>query len=149
MPSLKVFVAVSAIGLYGRRGDEVITERSRRGEGFLADVCEGWERAAEPLRAAGVRVVHLRFGMIVSRAGGAVAKMLPVFRMGLGGRVGSGEQWVSWVSLEDVVRMIPFALGEERMSGAYNAVAPEPVRNREFTAALGRELRRPASCWSR
>jgi uncharacterized protein len=144
VPSLKVFIGASAIGFYGSRGDEVLTERSRRGEGFLADVCEGWERAAEPLRAACVRVVHLRFGMIVSRDGGAVAKMLPVFRMGLGGRVGSGEQWVSWVSLEDAVRMIEFALGEERMSGAYNAVAPEPVRNREFTAALGRELKRPA-----
>ena len=144
VPTLKVFVGASAIGFYGSRGEEVLTERSRRGEGFLADVCEDWEAAAEPLAVAGVRVVHLRFGMILSRDGGALAKMLPVFRLGLGGRVGSGGQWVSWVSIEDVVRMIEFAVTEETTAGAYNAVAPEPVRNRDFTAALARELRRPA-----
>ena len=144
VPTLKVFVGASAIGFYGSRGEEVLTERSRRGEGFLADVCEDWEAAAEPLAVAGVRVVHLRFGMILSRDGGALAKMLPVFRLGLGGRVGSGGQWVSWVSIEDVVRMIEFAVTEETTAGAYNAVAPEPVRNRDFTAALARELSRPA-----
>ena len=107
--TLNVFIGASAIGFYGSRGDEVLTESSPRGEGFLADVCEAWERAAEPLGLAGVRVVHLRFGMILSRDGGALGKMLPVFRMGLGGRAGDGEQWVSWVSIEDAVRMIEFA----------------------------------------
>ena len=144
VPSLKVFVGASAIGFYGRRGDEVLTESSARGEGFLADVCQAWERAAEPLAAAGVRVVHLRFGMILSREGGALAKMLTAFRLGLGGCVGNGEQWVSWVSIEDAARAIDFALTEERATGPYNTVAPEPVRNNEFTAALARQLKRPA-----
>ena len=144
VPSLKVFVGASAVGFYGNRGDEMLTESSPRGEGFLADVCEAWERAAEPLGLAGVRVVHLRFGMILSRDGGALGKMLPVFRMGLGGRAGDGEQWVSWVSIEDAVRLIEFALTEETVSAAYNAVAPGAVRNKEFAAALARELRRPA-----
>jgi len=144
VPSLKVFVGASAIGFYGSRGEEMLSESSPRGEGFLADVCEDWEAAAEPLAAAGVRVVHLRFGMVLSRDGGALAKMLPAFRMGLGGRVGSGEQWVSWVAIEDAVKMIEFALSEEGMAGAYNAVAPEAVRNGEFAMALGRELKRPA-----
>jgi uncharacterized protein (TIGR01777 family) len=144
VPTLKVFVGASAIGFYGDRGDEVLTEQSARGEGFLPDVCEGWESAAEPLAAAGVRVAHLRFGIILSREGGALAKMLPVFRSGLGGRMGNGEQWMSWISIEDAVRMIEFALMEESVAGACNAVAPEAVRNKEFTATLARHLKRPA-----
>jgi uncharacterized protein (TIGR01777 family) len=144
VPTLKVFMGASAIGYYGDRGDEVLTEQSARGEGFLPDVCEGWEAAAETLPASGVRVAHLRFGMILSREGGALAKMLPVFRSGLGGKVGSGEQWMSWISIDDAARVIEFVLLEESVAGACNAVAPEPVRNREFTAALARHLRRPA-----
>jgi uncharacterized protein (TIGR01777 family) len=144
VPTLKVFVGASAIGFYGDRGDEVLTEVSGRGEGFLPDVCVGWESAAEPIVAAGVRVVHLRFGIVLDEKGGALAKILPVFRMGLGGRVGRGEQWMSWISIEDAARAIEFALTASNAVGAYNAVAPEPVRNREFTAELARHLRRPA-----
>ncbi|MGZ8940731.1 MAG: TIGR01777 family oxidoreductase, partial [Limisphaerales bacterium] len=143
-PKLRVFIGASAVGFYGDRGDEILTEQSARGEGFLAETCEGWEAAAQPLREANVRVVHLRFGMILSGEGGALTKMLPFFRAGLGGRVGTGEQWVSWIALEDAVRLIEFALQNESVRGAYNAVAPEPVRNREFTSQLAQALKRPA-----
>ena len=141
---LRVFVGASAVGYYGNRGDEILTESSVRGTGFLADVAGAWESAAGPLIEAGVRVAHLRFGMILSREGGALPKMLPIFRFGFGGKVGSGEQWLSWISIEDVVRAIEFALTEKNVAGPYNAVAPQPVRNAEFTKALASALHRRA-----
>lgn len=140
----RVFVSASAVGYYGDRGEEVVIEESAPGEGFLSDVTMEWENAAEAFRRAGVRVVHLRFGMILDREGGALKKILPVFRAGLGGRLGSGRQWVSWVSRNDVARMIEFVLANESCVGAYNAVAPAPVRNAEFTRELARAVRRPA-----
>jgi uncharacterized protein len=138
------FVGASAIGFYGNRGDELLTEASAKGTGFLAEICEGWEAAAEPLAAAGARVVHLRFGMILSGKGGALAKMLPIFRLGLGGRVGSGKQWVSWVTRTDVVRAIEFALARDEARRVFNVVSPNPVQNREFAKELGAALHRPA-----
>jgi uncharacterized protein len=144
---VRTFVSASAIGFYGDRGDEVLTERSAKGTGFLADTCESWEAAARPIAEAGARVVHLRFGMILSAEGGALGRMLPVFCAGLGGRLGSGRQWMSWISRADVVRAIEFALREidaaHEVKGAFNAVAPNPVRNLEFTKELGRALGRP------
>lgn len=140
---VKVFVGASAIGFYGNRGDEVLTEASSRGEGFLAETCEQWEAAPQTLVAGGARVVHLRFGMILSTEGGALAKMLPIFRLGLGGKLGNGRQWVSWVSRNDVVRTIEFALQETAMAGPHNVVAPNPVRNVEFTQELGKAIDRP------
>lgn len=141
---LKRFIGASAIGFYGDRGDEELIESSPRGEGFLADTCERWEKAAGPLSANGVRVAHLRFGMILSGSGGALAKMLPVFRLGAGGRVGTGRQWVSWISLEDVVRAFEFLIEERSADGIFNVVTPNPVRNAEFARMLGAALNRPA-----
>lgn len=140
---VKVFVGASAIGFYGDRGDEVLTEASSRGTGFLAETCEQWEAAAEPLLAGGARVVHLRFGMILSATGGALAKMLPIFQLGLGGKLGNGRQWVSWASRNDVVRAIEFAVHQSSVAGPHNVVAPNPVRNMEFTQELGKAIRRP------
>jgi uncharacterized protein (TIGR01777 family) len=139
-----VFVGASAVGYYGSRGGEILTEGSSRGGDFLAAVCEGWESAAAPLNRSGARVVHLRFGMILSQQGGALARMLPIFRAGLGGRLGSGSQWVSWVSLSDVLRMIEWALKTPSAQGPYNAVSPNPLTNREFTRLLAQSLHRPA-----
>lgn len=141
---LKVFAGASAVGFYGDRGEEVLTEASARGTGFLAETCLEWEAAAAPLARAGARVVHLRFGMILSPQGGAVPKMLPIFRMGLGGRLGTGKQWISWIGIRDAVRAIEFGLNENHAEGAYNAVAPEPVRNVEFTRVFAGAVRRPA-----
>ena len=138
-----VLICASAVGIYGDRGDEVLTEASAPGRGFLAEVCEAWEQAAQPAIRAGIRVVHLRFGVVLSQQGGALAKMLPMFRLGLGGKLGSGKQWMSWVALPDVVRALEFALATESLSGAVNVVAPSPVTNLEFTRALGRALHRP------
>lgn len=142
-PKTPVLLNASAVGFYGDRGDEVVTEASAPGQGFLAEVCAAWE--AEAARAAewGTRVVYLRFGVILSAAGGALAKMLPVFRLGLGGRLGSGQQWMSWISLPDAVAMIGHVVRDERVTGAINVVAPGAVTNREFTRALGRALHRP------
>jgi len=139
-----VLVSASAVGIYGNRGDEVLTETSRPGSGFLAEVCRDWEAAAEPARQAGIRTAHLRFGVVLSPAGGALGAMLPVFKLGLGGVVGSGEQYWSWITLEDALEVIGHALTNTNVSGPVNAVAPEPVTNREFTRTLGRALRRPA-----
>lgn len=136
-------VCASAIGFYGDRGDEILTEASPRGSGFLADVVEAWEQAAEPARAAGARVVHLRNGIVLAREGGALAKLLTPFRLGGGGRVGSGSQWWSWVSLEDTVQAYLHALGHE-LEGPVNVTAPDPVTNATFVKALGRALHRPA-----
>lgn len=138
----KVLVSASAIGYYGARGDEVLTEESERGTGFLADVCDAWERACEPARDAGVRVVNARFGIVLSPAGGALAKMLTPFKLGLGGRIGSGEQYMSWVSIDDAIGAVHHALTRESVEGAVNVVAPKAATNREFTRALGRALRR-------
>ena len=136
-------VCASAIGFYGNRGDEVLTEESRSGEGFLAEVCRNWEDASAPAERSGIRVVRLRMGIVLSRLGGALPRMLAPFRMGLGGKFGSGLQYWSWISLEDVVEVFVRALDDGSLQGAVNAVAPEPVRNREFTRELGAALSRP------
>ena len=140
----RVLVCASATGYYGDRGDEVLGEQSGPGTGFLAEVCQAWEQAAEPARRCGIRVVHLRLGVVLARHGGALAKMLPAFRLGLGGRLGAGRQFWSWILLEDLLRVIELALTESNLSGAVNTVSPAPVTNAEFTRALARALRRPA-----
>ena len=161
-PPPKVFVSASAVGYYGNRGDEELTEESASGNDFLAGVCRAWEEEAAKAERHGMRVVQLRFGIILAKQGGALQKMLPPFRMGVGGRLASGQQWMSWVTLADVVRVIQFALEGSGMRGAtgvaplrsavnvapvrgaLNVVAPQPVRNVEFTRALAKALRRPA-----
>jgi uncharacterized protein len=139
-----VFLSASAVGFYGSRGDEVLTEASGIGQGFLPEVCLAWESHAEGANRAGVRTVLLRFGMILAAEGGALSKMLPLFRLGLGGRLGSGEQWMSWVAIDDVAGAVIHALSDARCAGPMNIVAPAPVTNTEFTAALARALHRPA-----
>jgi uncharacterized protein (TIGR01777 family) len=141
----RVLVSASAVGYYGSRGDEVLDEQSQPGSGFLSEVCRGWEEATEPARQIGVRVVNLRIGAVLSPAGGALAQMLPPFKAGLGGQVGSGNQYMSWISIEDLVGLILFVLREENLVGPVNAVAPHPVTNRELTKTLGRVLRRPTA----
>jgi len=140
----RVLVCASAIGYYGDRGDEVLREESPPGAGFLPDVCREWEAAAEPAARRGVRVVHLRIGLVLSPKGGALAAMLPVFRLGLGGPVGAGAQWMSWIGMDDTLGAILHALMNEALAGPVNAVAPAPVTNREFAKTLARVLRRPA-----
>ena len=139
----RTLVCASAIGFYGDRGDAELDEASPRGTGFLADVCAEWEAATAAARAAGVRVVHLRFGVILTPAGGALARMLLPFRLGAGGVLGSGRQYMSWIAIDDAVGAIHHALVTPALDGPVNAVAPMPVTNREFTRALGRVLRRP------
>jgi uncharacterized protein (TIGR01777 family) len=139
----RAFVSASAIGYYGDRGDEVLTERSAAGEGFLPDVCREWEEATQAAGAAGIRTALMRFGLILSGEGGALAKMLLPFKLGVGGRVGSGRQFYSWIALDDVIDIIHFTLANESLGGAINVAAPEPVTNAEFTRALGRALSRP------
>lgn len=138
-----VLVSASAIGYYGSRGDELLDESSSRGSDFLADVCRDWETAADPARAAGIRVAHPRTGVVLSGSGGALAEMLPFFRLGIGGRVGNGRQWMSWITLHDEVEALMWLITAD-VEGPVNLTAPEPVTNRELTAALGRALRRPA-----
>jgi uncharacterized protein (TIGR01777 family) len=140
----RVLVCASAIGYYGDRGDERLTEESGPGEGFLANVVREWEAASAPAEEAGIRVVRLRFGIVLSPAGGALRTMLRPFRLGLGGRLGNGRQWVSWISIDDVVGAIHHALFADKLAGVANAVAPHPVTNAELTETLGRVLRRPA-----
>ena len=140
----RVLVSASGVHYYGDRGDEVLTERSGPGGGFLAEVCRAWEGAADPARAAGLRVVHVRTGVTQTREGGSLPKQLPLFRLGLGGRFGSGRQWWSWVSLHDVAGIYRHALVSDGLEGAVNAAAPNPVTNAEFTATLARVLGRPA-----
>ena len=140
----RVLVAASAIGFYGERGDAVLTEADGAGEGFLADVCRQWEAAVEPAVRAGIRVVMLRIGVVLSARGGALTRMLPPFLLGGGGMLGSGRQYMSWISLEDLVALTHYCLVDERLSGPVNAVAPAAVTNREFTRTLARVLRRPA-----
>jgi hypothetical protein len=140
----RVLVCASATGYYGDRGDEVLGEQSGPGTGFLAEVCQAWELAAEPAWRCGIRVVHLRLGVVLARHGGALAKMLPAFRLGLGGQLDTGQQCWSWIVLEDLLRVIELALAESNLSGAVNAVSPAPVTNAEFTCALARAVRRSA-----
>jgi len=139
----KVLVCASAIGYYGDRGEERLDEDSTVGTGFLAEVCQAWEAACAPARAAGIRVVHIRIGIVLSSRGGALKSMLVPFRLGLGGRLGDGKAYMSWITLHDLVGAIAHALTHDDLSGPVNGVAPNPVRNSEFTKALGHALGRP------
>ncbi|MCS6851870.1 MAG: TIGR01777 family oxidoreductase [Gemmataceae bacterium] len=139
----RVVVSASAIGYYGDRGDDVLDEGSPRGTGFLPEVCHAWEAATEAAANAGIRVVHLRLGIVLSPRGGALAKMLTPFRLGVGGRIGTGRQWMSWIALDDVIGSVYHALATDSLSGPVNAVAPHPVTNQEFAKTLGRLLLRP------
>ena len=138
-----VFLSASAIGYYGDRGDELLTEESAPGKDFLSSVCKEWEAATRPAVEKRIRTVYTRFGIILDPDEGALGKMLPPFRMGVGGRVGDGKQWMSWIALEDVVNGLKFLIEDESIKGPVNFVAPEPVRNAEFTKTLGRVLNRP------
>lgn len=140
----KVLFSASATGFYGNRGDEMLTEKSSKGTGFLADVCAKWEEATKAASDRGIRVVHGRFGPVLSFKGGILKKMTPIFRVGLGGRLGSGREWISWISLEDLMRAVEFLLKRAELSGAFNFVSPNPIRNAAFTQALATCLRRPA-----
>lgn len=143
-PRPAVFLSASAIGIYGSRGDELLSEESSQGSDFLAGVCRAWEEAAKPASDAGIRVARLRLGIVLSRNGGALGKMLLPFKLGLGGPIGGGRQWMSWIGLEDAVGAILHALQEKQVRGAINLVAPNPVTNREFSRLLGKALGRPA-----
>jgi uncharacterized protein len=140
----RVLVSASAIGVYGDRGDEELHETSPPGDGFLAEVGRDWEAATEPAAAAGIRVVLSRFGIVLSRKGGALAKMLLPFRLGVGGRIGSGAQWMSWVALDDAIAAVLHALATASLAGPLNVVSPHPVTNAELARTLGRVLGRPA-----
>lgn len=139
----KVFLNASAMGYYGSRGDEVLTESSGSGEGFLAKVCKDWEESTQQLQNAGIRVVLMRFGMVLSKEGGALAKMQTPFKLGVGGVLGSGDQYISWILLEELRRVILFAISEKTLTGAINVDTPNPVTNREFTKALGAVYNKP------
>ena len=138
-----VLVAASAVGYYGSSPEEELTEESAPGSGFLADVCKQWEAAATAAREFGVRVVTIRIGLVLGKDGGAMARLLPVFKLGLGGSLGNGRQWVPWIHVEDLARLFVFAAENDTLGGAVNGSAPNPVRNRGFTRALGRAVRRP------
>jgi uncharacterized protein (TIGR01777 family) len=138
-----VLVSASATGYYGNRGAEKVDESSPPGQGFLADLCQQWEAATIPARDANIRVVNLRIGFVLSTKGGGLAKMLTPFRLGAGGVIGSGQQYISWIQLDDLVRAIQFALAAAALNGPANAVAPSPVTNREFTKTLGHVVHRP------
>jgi uncharacterized protein (TIGR01777 family) len=140
--SPKTFVCASAIGYYGNRGDEILTEASPPGDDFLAKVCREWEEATALATEKGIRVVNARFGVILDQAGGALAKMLPPFRLGVGGKIGDGKQWMSWITLADVIGGLEFALTHDSLRGPVNFVAPSPVTNAEFTKTLGKALSR-------
>ena len=140
----RVMVSASAVGYYGSRGDEILTEGSGPGTGFLADVCQQWESATTAASSAGIRVVTLRTGVVLSAAGGALKKQLPPFRLALGARLGRGHQHFSWITRRDTVAAISFLLQQEALSGAFNVTSPQPVSNTEFTHELGRALKRPA-----
>lgn len=139
-----VLVSASAVGYYGGRGDEILTEESPAGSGFLAETCVLWEEAARRAGGLGLRTVQVRIGVVLAKEGGALARLLPLFRLGGGGPVGSGRQWMSWIHAEDLADLLVFALKEPAASGPLNAVAPGPVTNRAFANALGKALRRPA-----
>ena len=140
----QTLLCASATGIYGDRDDEILTEASAPGTGFLAETCAAWEAAAQPAKAAGIRVVHLRFGVALSPEGGALARMLPLFRLGLGGRLGSGRQWMDWISPSDIVSAVSHIIATPQLAGPVNMVAPTPVTNAEFTQILAKALHRPA-----
>jgi uncharacterized protein len=143
-PKPRVLICASAIGIYGSRGDEVLNEESATGTDFLAELCKEWESSTEPAVSAGVRVVSLRSGVVLSPNGGALARQVPLFRFGIGGRLGNGRQYLSWIMLEDEVQAIRHLMETSSLSGPVNATSPNPVTNAEFTRALARVLHRPA-----
>jgi uncharacterized protein len=140
----KIFISASAIGIYGSQGDATLTEESPSGAGFLADVCRKWEEAANFAKEAGSAVIIPRIGMVLSPDGGALAKMLPIFNLGLGGKIGDGKQWMSWIALPDLLRLFSFFLAQPGLDGAFNCVSPNPVTNKIFTKTLASVLSRPA-----
>jgi len=140
----RVFISASAVGFYGHRGEEAVDEDSPPGQGFLPEVCREWESASEPARDAGIRVVNPRIGMVLSADGGALARMLGPFKAGLGGVVGDGRQYVSWISIDDLVAALTRILADERLRGPVNAVSPQPVTNRDLVTTLAKVLHRPA-----
>ncbi len=140
----ELLIAASAVGYYGDRGDEWLDEQSAPGQGFLPELCQAWEAATEPARGAGIRVVNLRLGVVLAAQGGALARMRTPFRLGVGGVVGNGRQYLSWIALEDVLRVVEHLIASSEIVGPLNAVAPAPVTNREFTRILARVLHRPA-----
>ena len=144
-PKPRVFLCASATGIYGDRDDEVLDEQSESGGGFLAGVCREWEEATKPAIQAGVRVVNLRLGPILAREGGMLAKLLTPFKMGMGGKVGSGRQYISWIAIDDVIQAIKLAIEDASIHGALNVVSPNPVTNEEFTKTLGHVLNRPTA----
>lgn len=140
----QTFLCASAIGYYGNRQEELLTEKSEGGSGFLAEVCRKWEKEAKRAAELGTRVVHLRFGMVLSPKGGALGKMLPPFKAGLGGPIGNGRQYMSWISIRDLVEIVDLAINDDTLSGPLNVVSPEPITNRDFTRVLAGVLGRPA-----
>lgn len=140
----RVLVSASAIGYYGNRGDELLNEASQPGNDFLSEIAKQWEAEARKAEALGIRVVQARFGVILAKDGGALPKMLTPFKLGVGGKIGSGKQWMSWIALEDVVGILRFALEDDSIRGPVNVVSPQPVRNVDFTQALAKTLHRPA-----
>ena len=143
-PTPKVMLCASATGFYGDRGDEELTEESPPGKSFVADVCRQWENACAPAAAAGIRVVNLRFGVVLSSDGGALEKMLPIFKLGLGGPIGNGRQFLGWMTLDDAIAAMLHLLDHSSLAGPVNMVAPQSVTFRQFTTTLGRVLHRPA-----
>jgi uncharacterized protein (TIGR01777 family) len=139
----KTLICASAIGYYGNRNEHECIESAEAGTGFLSDVCKDWEQATAPAAKAGIRVVNLRFGVVLGKEGGSLAKILPAFKMGMGGPLGDGQQWISWVSIDDTIQAVEFALRCETLSGPVNVVSPHPVRNKEFAHAIGHALHRP------
>jgi uncharacterized protein (TIGR01777 family) len=143
-PLPRVLVCASAIGIYGDRGDQLLTEDAAPGTGFLADTCVAWERAAQAAEDAGIRVVHARFGVVLSPKGGALARLVPLFRLGLGGNLGDGRAWMPWITLGDAVGVLRYCIENDSLRGPVNTVAPQAVVNAEFTRALAAALHRPA-----
>jgi uncharacterized protein (TIGR01777 family) len=143
-PRPRALVSASAVGYYGNRGEEMLTEESSAGAGFLADLAQEWEAEAQKAEALGIRVVCVRFGIILAKHGGALPQMMFPFKFGLGGKLGSGQQWMSWITLSDVVAIMRLAMENDTMAGAVNVVSPQPVRNADFTRELARAMRRPA-----
>jgi len=142
-PSVAVFA--SAIGIYGNRGNEELTEDSASGKGFLASVTDEWEAASDVLADSPIRVVKLRFGVVLSEKGGALPAMIKPFKLGVGGKIGGGKQYISWISIDDVINIMQFVIREEQLSGPVNVISPNPITNAEFTGTLARVLKRPAA----
>ena len=140
----KLFISASGINYYGNRGNEILTEDSTQGSGFLADLCHDWENASTPLQQLNVRIAHLRFGMVLSPQGGALKKMLLPFRLGLGGAIGDGTQFISWISIEDCIGAIAHILHHNGLQGAINCTSPQPITNKNFTKSLAKTLKRPS-----